>query len=195
MNTFLQQIVNGLSLGSIYALIALGYTMVYGVLRLINFAHGDVYMVGAYVGYALSRKLAGGRPSFISAFLVMLGAMAVCAVLGLVIERLAYRPLRRAARLALLVTAIGVSLLIEYSWQLFVGPDPKFFEEALADDAVLVSQDGQPFFAKTKVVEAHEQVEAVLAGRHSVPNAAVADGPARVDLKGHRAAAGMLLPW
>ena len=127
MNTFLQQIVNGLSLGSIYALIALGYTMVYGVLRLINFAHGDVYMVGAYVGYALSRKLAGGRPSFISAFLVMLGAMAVCAVLGLVIERLAYRPLRRAARLALLVTAIGVSLLIEYSWQLFVGPDPKFF--------------------------------------------------------------------
>jgi len=97
------------------------------MLRLINFAHGDVYMVGAYVGYALSRKLAGGRPSFISAFLVMLGAMAVCAVLGLVIERLAYRPLRRAARLALLVTAIGVSLLIEYSWQLFVGPDPKFF--------------------------------------------------------------------
>jgi branched-chain amino acid transport system permease protein len=127
MTTFLQQIVNGLSLGSIYALIALGYTMVYGVLRLINFAHGDVYMVGAYVGYALSRKFGGGKPSFVSAFLVMLGAMLACAALGLVIERLAYRPLRRAARLALLVTAIGVSLLIEYSWQLFVGPDPKFF--------------------------------------------------------------------
>ncbi len=127
MTTFLQQVVNGLSLGSIYALIALGYTMVYGVLRLINFAHGDVYMVGAYVGYALSRKFGGGKPSFVSAFLVMLGAMAACAALGFVIERLAYRPLRRAARLALLVTAIGVSLLIEYSWQLFVGPDPKFF--------------------------------------------------------------------
>ena len=127
MTTFLQQIVNGLSLGSIYALIALGYTMVYGVLRLINFAHGDVYMVGAYVGYALSRKFGGGKPSFVSAFLVMLGAMVACAALGFVIERLAYRPLRRAARLALLVTAIGVSLLIEYSWQLFVGPDPKFF--------------------------------------------------------------------
>jgi branched-chain amino acid transport system permease protein len=96
MNTFLQQIVNGLSLGSIYALIALGYTMVYGVLRLINFAHGDVYMVGAYAGYYLSRKLAGREPSFVSAFVVMVGAMAACAVLGLIIERLAYRPVRRA---------------------------------------------------------------------------------------------------
>jgi branched-chain amino acid transport system permease protein len=127
MTTFLQQLVNGLSLGSIYALIALGYTMVYGVLRLINFAHGDVYMVGAYVGYYLSRRLRGDEPSIFSALLVMLGAMLACALLGIVIERFAYRPVRREARLTLLITAIGVSLLIENLAQLVFGPDPKFF--------------------------------------------------------------------
>jgi branched-chain amino acid transport system permease protein len=127
MTTFLQQLMNGLSLGSIYALIALGYTMVYGILRLINFAHGDVYMVGAYAGYYLSRRLRGAEPSLTSAILVMLGAMLVAAVLGLVIERFAYRPLRRAARLTLLVTAIFVSLLLENGGQLVFGPDPKFF--------------------------------------------------------------------
>jgi branched-chain amino acid transport system permease protein len=127
MTTFLQQLMNGLSLGSIYALIALGYTMVYGILRLINFAHGDVYMVGAYAGYYLSRRLRGEEPSLTSAILVMLGAMLVAAVLGLIIERFAYRPLRRAARLTLLVTAIFVSLLLENGGQLVFGPDPKFF--------------------------------------------------------------------
>jgi branched-chain amino acid transport system permease protein len=127
MTTFFQQLVNGLSLGSIYALIALGYTMVYGVLRLINFAHGDVYMVGAYVGYYLSRKLRGEEPSLVSAIIVMLGAMAACALLGMLIERLAYRPVRREARLTLLIMAIGVSLFIENVAQLVFGPDPKFF--------------------------------------------------------------------
>src|SRR6266545_4645074 len=127
MTTFLQQLVNGLSLGSIYALIALGYTMVYGVLRLINFAHGDVYMLGAYVGYYLSRKLKGDEPSLPRALLVMLGAMITCALIGVVIERFAYRPVRRAARLTLLITAIGVSLFIENAAQLVFGPDPKFF--------------------------------------------------------------------
>jgi len=127
MNTFLQQLMNGLSLGSIYALIALGYTMVYGILRLINFAHGDVYMVGAYVGYYLSLRLKGEKPSLLSAAVVMLGAMAAAAVLGLIIERFAYRPLRKAARLTLLVTAIFVSLLLENGGQLVFGPDPKFF--------------------------------------------------------------------
>jgi len=127
MTTFLQQLVNGLSLGSIYALIALGYTMVYGVLRLINFAHGDVYMLGAYAGYYLSRKLKGDEPSLGSALLVMLGAMLTCALIGVVIERFAYRPVRRAARLTLLITAIGVSLFIENTAQLVFGPDPKFF--------------------------------------------------------------------
>ncbi|HEY1251392.1 MAG TPA: branched-chain amino acid ABC transporter permease [Thermoanaerobaculia bacterium] len=127
MTTFLQQLVNGLSLGSIYALIALGYTMVYGVLRLINFAHGDVYMVGAYVGYYLSRRLRGDQPSLISAVIVMLVSMLACALLGILIERFAYRPVRREARLTLLITAIGVSLLIENLAQLVFGPDPKFF--------------------------------------------------------------------
>jgi branched-chain amino acid transport system permease protein len=127
MTTFLQQLVNGLSLGSIYALIALGYTMVYGVLRLINFAHGDVYMVGAYVGYYLSRRLRGDEPSIASALLVMLGSMVACGILGIIIERFAYRPVRREARLTLLITAIGVSLLIENLAQLVFGPDPKFF--------------------------------------------------------------------
>ncbi len=127
MTTFLQQLVNGISLGSIYALIALGYTMVYGVLRLINFAHGDVYMLGAYVGYYLSRKLKGDEPSLVNALLVMLGAMLACAVIGIIIERFAYRPVRRAARLTLLITAIGVSLFIENAAQLVFGPDPKFF--------------------------------------------------------------------
>ena len=110
MSTFLQQIVNGLSLGSIYALIALGYTMVYGVLRLINFAHGDVYMLGAFAGYYLSRKLRGDEPSLVSAVLVMIGSMLACAIVGVVIERFAYRPVRQASRLTLLITAIGVSL-------------------------------------------------------------------------------------
>jgi branched-chain amino acid transport system permease protein len=127
MTTFFQQLVNGLSLGSIYALIALGYTMVYGVLRLINFAHGDVYMIGAYTGYFISRKLQGQGPSLLSALVVMLGAMLVCALLGVIIERFAYRPLRRAGRLALLITAIGVSLFLENAAQLVFGPDPKFF--------------------------------------------------------------------
>jgi len=127
MTTFLQQLVNGISLGSIYALIALGYTMVYGVLRLINFAHGDVYMLGAYAGYYLSRKLKGDEPSLGSALLVMLGAMLTCALIGAVIERFAYRPVRRAARLTLLITAIGVSLFIENAAQIVFGPDPKFF--------------------------------------------------------------------
>ncbi len=127
MTTFLQQLVNGLSLGSIYALIALGYTMVYGVLRLINFAHGDVYMVGAYVGYYLSRRLQGLGPSILSALVVMLGSMLACAAFGILIERLAYRPVRREARLTLLITAIGVSLFIENVAQLVFGPDPRFF--------------------------------------------------------------------
>ena len=127
MTTFLQQLVNGLSLGSIYALIALGYTMVYGVLRLINFAHGDVYMLGAYVGYFLSRRLQAKEPSLTSAILVMIGSMIACAIFGLIIERLAYRPVRRASRLTLLITAIGVSLVIENAAQLVFGPDPKFF--------------------------------------------------------------------
>src|SRR5437762_6210834 len=121
---FGQQVVNGVSLGSIYALIALGYTMVYGVLRFINFAHGDVFMLGAFSGLYLTRALSYALPSqsLRLAISVLLLSMAICAVLGILIERLAYRPLRDKPKLSVLITAIGVSLLIEY-----VGQHPSVF--------------------------------------------------------------------
>lgn len=121
MTEFLQQLINSLSLGSIYALIALGYTMVYGIIKLINFAHGDVYMVGAYVGYASMTYLHLG---FFESIII---AMLLCTILGVVIERVAYRPLRASTRIAALITAIGVSLLIEYTMMYFVGADPRAY--------------------------------------------------------------------
>ena len=121
MEQFLQQVVNGLSIGSIYALIALGYTMVYGIIQLINFAHGDVYMVGAYVGYASMSFL--GLDFFTS----LLVAMAACTVLGVIIERVAYKPLRNSTRIAVLITAIGVSLLLEYTMMYFAGPEHRAY--------------------------------------------------------------------
>ena len=105
-----QQLVNGLSLGSIYALIALGYTMVYGIVKLINFAHGDVFMIGSFVGFYSITIL---ELSLIPALLI---SMAACALLGVIIEKIAYKPLRNATRIAALITAIGVSLLIEYGF-------------------------------------------------------------------------------
>ena len=124
MTQFLQQLLNGLFLGSIYALIALGYTMVYGVLRFINFAHGDVFMLGAFSGLYLHRALAptlAALPWPVSLILVLLLSMAICAILGIVIELLAYRPLRDKPRLNVLITAIGVSLFLEYTAQLRFG--------------------------------------------------------------------------
>ncbi len=120
---FIQQLINGISLGSIYALIALGYTMVYGIIKLINFAHGDIYMVGAYVGFFAITKL---NMSFIPALLT---SMVLCSVLGILIERMAYKPLRNATRIAALITAIGVSLLLEYGGMLIVTPQPRAFPE------------------------------------------------------------------
>src|SRR5580698_7990912 len=108
MTEFFQQLLNGLSLGAIYALIALGYTMVYGVLRFINFAHSDVFMAGAFIGYFLGQLVPAGTAW--GGILVLVGAMAGCAILGVTLERLAYRPLRRAPTLNVLITAIGVSL-------------------------------------------------------------------------------------
>jgi branched-chain amino acid transport system permease protein len=134
MNQFLQQLINGLSLGAIYALIALGYTMVYGVLRFINFAHGDVFMLGAYVGLYSGRYLSGkmhAEPSILLAVSVLAISMTVCAVVGVVIERLAYAPLRSRPRLTVLITAIGVSLFLEYGGQQFFGAGPHFFEPIL----------------------------------------------------------------
>lgn len=121
MLELIQQLVNGLSLGAIYALIALGYTMVYGIIKLINFAHGDVMMVGAFVGY-FSVTLLGTN-----ILVAMLAAMAVCAFLGVIIEKVAYRPLRNATRIASLITAIGVSFLLVYLTIFLIGPNQKVF--------------------------------------------------------------------
>ncbi|HKP94721.1 MAG TPA: branched-chain amino acid ABC transporter permease [Fibrobacteria bacterium] len=134
MESFLQQLINGISLGSIYALVALGYTMVYGVLRLINFAHGDVYMLGAYFGYYFSRLLQGRTPGhLLDAAAVMLLSMAACALCGLLMERFAYRPVRRASRLTMLIIAIGLSLLIENAGQLIFGATPRFFPQLVPE--------------------------------------------------------------
>ena len=133
MQELLQQLANGIAWGSIYALIALGYTMVYGILRLINFAHGDVYMVGAFAAYYLARWMgAGGADASVgSAILVLLGAMAACALLGVLIELFAYRPVRKSSRLTALITAIGVSLLLENLGIRIFGADPKFFPQLI----------------------------------------------------------------
>lgn len=125
MTEFFQQLINGLSLGAIYALIALGYTMVYGVLRFINFAHSDVFMVGAFAGFYIGQGMP--KESFATGLLALMGAMAVCALLGVTIERLAYRPLRNRSKLTVLITAIGVSLLLEYTGQFVFGAAPKPF--------------------------------------------------------------------
>ena len=121
MQLFMQQLINGIALGSIYALVALGYTMVYGTIKLINFAHGDIYMVGAFFGYFLVSVLQ------MNVYLAMIVAMFFCAILGVVIERIAYKPLRNSTRVAALITAIGVSYLLQNSMIYFVGPEVKAF--------------------------------------------------------------------
>jgi branched-chain amino acid transport system permease protein len=132
VETFFQQLINGLSLGAIYALIALGYTMVYGVLRLINFAHGDVYMLGAFAGYYIANALnLDANPSLLGAIVVTFAAMAICAAVGVIIERFAYRPVRGHSRLTALITAIGVSLLLEYGGQVVFGATPRFFPQMI----------------------------------------------------------------
>jgi branched-chain amino acid transport system permease protein len=137
-NTLPQQLVNGLLLGAIYALIALGYTMVYGVLRLINFAHGEVYMLGAYtalfVSYLLGFKPDEAGPtqsSILNLVIMLLACMIVCSLVGVAIERFAYRPMRSHSRIASLITAIGVSLLLQYGGALFLpnSPPPSISEK------------------------------------------------------------------
>lgn len=124
---WLQQLINGISLGSIYALIALGYTMVYGIIKLINFAHGDVFMIGAFVGFlAIARWHFGFFPA-------LLLAMVVCALLGVFIERIAYKRLRNATRIAALITAIGVSLLIEYTTIFFRGAQIETYPDVISN--------------------------------------------------------------
>jgi len=134
-----QQLINGLSLGSIYALIALGYTMVYGIIQLINFAHGDVLMVGAYVGYFCMTSF------HLNVFESLVIAMAACAILGVIIERVAYRPLRNSTRIAVLITAIGVSMILEYTMMYFMGanvltypPMPAFLNGSFTIGGVMI---------------------------------------------------------
>jgi branched-chain amino acid transport system permease protein len=147
MAEFIQYLINGLSQGGTYALIALGYTMVFGILQLINFAHGEVYMLGAFTGLYTSQMVgttinsffnkmlngAADQPSTLaaiaSAMIVVLVAMIICAAIGYFVERLAYRPLRSSPRINLLITAVGVSLLFQYSGQILFGSDPKAYPD------------------------------------------------------------------
>ena len=129
MDTFIQLTVDALTLGSVYALIALGYTLVYGVLKLLNFAHGDVFMVGSFIGFGVLNVLGGSSnpkvPVWLLLTLVTLAAMAGCALLGVAIERFAYRPLRDAPRIAPLISALGVSFFLANSMQLLFGAQPR----------------------------------------------------------------------
>lgn len=140
MDWFLQQTINGLGLGAIYALIALGYTMVYGVLRFINFAHSDVLMLGAFTAFYIAPKIEKllGPQSALACIMVFIVAAALCACLGMLIERLAYRPLRNRPKLTVLITAIGVSLLIEFTAQneKVFGAAPLPFPQLLPEHAI-----------------------------------------------------------
>jgi len=137
VDIFLQQIINGLVLGSMYALVALGYTMVYGIVNLINFAHGEVLMVGAMVAFTVVSLLGdSGLPGWLILLIAIPNAMLVCAALNVAIEKLAYRPLRNAPRLAPLITAMGVSLLLQTLAMVIWKPNPKPFPQLLPVDPI-----------------------------------------------------------
>ena len=151
MEAFFQQLINGLSLGSIYALIALGYTMVYGIIKLINFAHGDIYMVGAFVGYTAINSL------HLSFFPALILSMFFCAVLGVAIERIAYKPLRNATRVAALITAIGMSYLLQNGMIYLVGSETRAFPQVITNKTyefmgLQVSQTQILIFATTIIL-------------------------------------------
>jgi branched-chain amino acid transport system permease protein len=140
VDTFIQLTIDALTLGSVYALIALGYTLVYGVLKLLNFAHGDVFMVGSFAGYGTFQVLGGANPKvplWLFLTLVTLAAMGACAGLGVVIERFAYRPLRDAPRIAPLISALGVSFFLSNSMQLLFGAAPRNYDTFDIHNAVL----------------------------------------------------------
>lgn len=142
MEQIIQQLINGVSLGSIYALIALGYTMVYGILSLINFAHGDIYMIGAFVGYALTTFLGlGFLPSLIL-------AMIACSILGMIIEKIAYKPMRKSSKIAILITAISVSLFLQYIMVYFVGPETRTFPNVLESKQITLFDGNVILYSK-----------------------------------------------
>jgi branched-chain amino acid transport system permease protein len=135
METFIQQIINGLVLGSMYALVALGYTMVYGIINLINFAHGEVLMVGALVSWTVVTMMAGlGLPGWLLLLISLVAAIAVCTTLNFTIEKIAYRPLRNAPRLAPLITAMGVSLLLQTLAMIIWKPTVKSYPTLLPSE-------------------------------------------------------------
>jgi branched-chain amino acid transport system permease protein len=139
LEQFLQQLLNGLFQGSIYALIALGYTMVYGVLRFINFAHGDVFMLGAFTALGFHKWMGpslAAMPWPVALAITLIVAMVACAIFGILVELLAYRPLRNRPRLNVLITAIGVSLFIEYTSQLLFGATQRPFPEMIPRTAI-----------------------------------------------------------
>ncbi|MGV3653167.1 MAG: branched-chain amino acid ABC transporter permease [Noviherbaspirillum sp.] len=141
MEIFIQQVINGLVLGSMYALVALGYTMVYGVLNLINFAHGDVLMIGAMSGLTILNLLNAAVPEWpgvVRLSIAIAGAIPVCILVNIVIERVAYRPLRNAPRLAPLITAIGVSILLQTLGMIIWGRNPLPFPQVLPSDPIAI---------------------------------------------------------
>jgi len=145
MTALLENLMNGLSLGSVYAIIALGYTMVYGIAKMLNFAHGDVIMVGAYVAFYVMYDL--GMPPL----LAIVEAMAICTVMGILIERLAYKPLRQATSLAVLITAIGMSNLLQNGALLIWGSNTKFFPDIITIPAISLMNGGLTIKGETIV--------------------------------------------
>jgi branched-chain amino acid transport system permease protein len=141
VDKFIQSTLDGLTLGSIYALVALGYTLVYGVLKLLNFAHGDVFMVGSFIGFGALQALGGASnpvvPLWALLILITLAAMGGCALLGVVIERFAYRPLRDAPRIAPLISALGVSFFLSYSMQLLFGAQQRNYDSISLSNGAL----------------------------------------------------------
>ncbi|MDH0866963.1 branched-chain amino acid ABC transporter permease [Mitsuaria sp. GD03876] len=139
MEILFQQIINGLVLGSMYALVALGYTMVYGIINLINFAHGEVLMAGALVSWTVVTALAGaGLPGWLLMIIALVCAIVVCTLLNFTIEKIAYRPLRNAPRLAPLITAMGMSLLLQTLAMIIWKPNPKPFPQLLPTDPIQI---------------------------------------------------------
>jgi len=152
METFIQQLLNGLVLGSMYALVALGYTMVYGVLNLINFAHGDVLMIGAMLGLTILQLLEAyipGLPGYVQLALAILGAIPLTMLVSILIERVAYRRLRNAPRLAPLITAIGVSILLQTFAMMIWGRSPLPFPQLLSSEPIMI---GGAMISQTQVL-------------------------------------------
>lgn len=143
MQEFLQHTLNGLSFGSIYALVALGYTMVYGILSMINFAHSEIYMMGAFAAYFLARFLGMETPSPLNFTIGLMGGALIAAMIGFCVEKFAYKPLRNSPKMNSLITAIGVSILFQFGGQIIFGADPKRFPNLIEDQTLFTLADIQ----------------------------------------------------